>query len=94
MSILSGIYFKMNILLRMNLLQIFRQFRRKSQMQVVLRTLISSMSQIPEIEKMLYLEAIMVLNEQELISLYDKISWVIAHWWAKDTLIFEIPNHA
>ncbi len=62
----------------MQFLEIFRQFRRKSQMQVVLRTLISSMSQMPETEKLLYLEAVMVLEVDDLTDLYDKISQIIA----------------
>ena len=62
----------------MQFLEIFRQFRRKSQMQVVLRTLISSMTQMPETEKLLYLEAIMVLEVNDLTDLYDKISQIIA----------------
>ncbi|MCA9377744.1 hypothetical protein KC711_02395 [Candidatus Peregrinibacteria bacterium] len=47
-------------------------------MQVVLRTLISSMTQMPETEKLLYLEAIMVLEVNDLTDLYDKISQIIA----------------
>lgn len=62
----------------MQFLEIFRQFRRKSQMQVVLRTLISSMTQMPETEKLLYLEAVMVLEVDDLTDLYDKISQIIA----------------
>ena len=61
----------------MQFLEIFRQFRRKSQMQVVLRTLISSMTQMPETEKLLYLEAVMVLEVDDLTDLYDKISQII-----------------
>ena len=62
----------------MQFLEIFRQFRRKSQMQVVLRTLISSMTQMPETEKLLYLEAVMVLGVDDLTDLYDRISQIIA----------------
>lgn len=62
----------------MQFLEIFRQFRRKSQMQVVLRTLISSMTQMPDTEKLLYLEAVMVLEVDDLTDLYDKISQIIA----------------
>ena len=62
----------------MQFLEIFRQFRRKSQMQVVLRTLISSMTQMPDTEKLLYLEAIMVLDIDDLTDLYDRISQIIA----------------
>ena len=62
----------------MQFLEIFRQFRRKSQMQVVLRTLISSMTQMPDIEKLLYLEAVMVLDIDDLTDLYDRISQIIA----------------
>ena len=62
----------------MQFLEIFRQFRRKSQMQVVLRTLISSMSQMPETEKLLYMEAVMVLDMDDLTNLYDRISQIIA----------------
>lgn len=62
----------------MQFLEIFRQFRRKSQMQVVLRTLISSMNQMPETEKLLYMEAVMVLEIEDLTDLYDKISQIIA----------------
>ena len=62
----------------MQFLEIFRQFRRKSQMQVVLRTLISSMTQMPETEKLLYLEAVMVLEVDDLTDLYDRISQIIA----------------
>ena len=62
----------------MQFLEIFRQFRRKGQMQVVLRTLISSMTQMPDTEKLLYLEAIMVLDIDDLTDLYDRISQIIA----------------
>ena len=62
----------------MQFLEVFRQFRRKSQMQVVLRTLISSMNQMPETEKLLYMEAVMVLEMDDLTNLYDKISQIIA----------------
>ena len=79
----------------MQFLEIFRQFRRKSQMQVVLRTLISSMTQMPETEKLLYLEAIMVLEVNDLTDLYDKISQIIAKWeQQKESLIFDISTHA
>ena len=79
----------------MQFLEIFRQFRRKSQMQVVLRTLISSMTQMPETEKLLYLEAVMVLEVDDLTDLYDKISQIIAEWeQQKESLIFDISTHA
>ena len=78
----------------MQFLEIFRQFRRKSQMQVVLRTLISSMTQMPETEKLLYLEAIMVLDIDDLTDLYDRISQIIAEWeQQKESLIFDISTH-
>jgi hypothetical protein len=78
----------------MQFLEIFRQFRRKSQMQVVLRTLISSMTQMPETEKLLYLEAVMVLEIDDLTDLYDRISQIIAEWeQQKESLIFDISTH-
>lgn len=78
----------------MQFLEIFRQFRRKSQMQVVLRTLISSMTQMPDTEKLLYLEAVMVLEVDDLTDLYDKISQIIAEWeQQKESLIFDISTH-
>lgn len=64
-------------------------------MQVVLRTLISSMTQMPETEKLLYLEAVMVLEVDDLTDLYDKISQIIAEWeQQKESLIFDISTHA
>jgi hypothetical protein len=78
----------------MQFLEIFRQFRRKSQMQVVLRTLISSMTQMPETEKLLYLEAVMVLEIDDLTDLYDRISQIITEWeQQKESLIFDISTH-
>ncbi|MFO0763545.1 MAG: hypothetical protein U0518_01575 [Candidatus Gracilibacteria bacterium] len=78
----------------MQFLEIFRQFRRKSQMQVVLRTLISSMTQMPDTEKLLYLEAVMVLEVDDLTDLYDKISQIIAEGeQQKESLIFDISTH-
>ncbi len=63
-------------------------------MQVVLRTLISSMSQMPETEKLLYLEAVMVLEVDDLTDLYDKISQIIAEWESqKESLIFDISTN-
>lgn len=64
-------------------------------MQVVLRTLISSMTQMPETEKLLYLEAVMVLEVDDLTDLYDKISQIITEWeQQKESLIFDISTHA
>ena len=63
-------------------------------MQVVLRTLISSMNQMPETEKLLYMEAVMVLEIEDLTDLYDKISQIIAEWeQQKESLIFDISTH-
>ena len=63
-------------------------------MQVVLRTLISSMTQMPDTEKLLYLEAIMVLDIDDLTDLYDRISQIIAEWeQQKESLIFDISTH-
>lgn len=52
------------------------------------------MRQMPETEKLLYMEAVMVLDMDDLTNLYDRISQIIAEWeQQKESLIFDISTH-
>ena len=78
----------------MNLLDLFWQFRRKSEKQVVLRTIISRLDHIPEIERSLYMEAVLVLSEEELETLAQRMDYILSSDPKKiESLILEIPNY-
>lgn len=78
----------------MNLLDLFWQFRRKSEKQVVLRTIISRLDHIPEIERTLYMEAVLVLSDEELETLAQRMDYILSSDPKKiESLILEIPNY-
>ncbi len=78
----------------MNLLNLFGQFRRKSEKQVVLRTIISKLDHIPDIERSLYMEAVLVLSDDELQTLAERMDYVLSRDPKEvESLILEIPNY-